>query len=52
MIDELLETNNGYFYQRGDVATFENRTARSLRVDADFTVNDVAFEFDPGFDVE
>lgn len=52
LIDELLETNNGYFYQRGDVATFENRTARSLRVDADFTVSDVAFEFDPGFDVE
>lgn len=52
LVDELLETNNGYFYQRGEVATFENRTARSLRKAADFTITDVAFEFDPGFDVE
>lgn len=52
LVDELLETNNGYLYQRGSVATFENRTARSLRVDPDFTITDVAFEFDPGFDVE
>ena len=52
LIDELLETNNGSVYQRGEVVTFENRTARSLRVDPDFTITDVAFEFDPGFDVE
>lgn len=52
LIDELLETNNGYFFQRGITATFENRTARSLRKAADYTITDVAFEFDPGFDVE
>lgn len=52
LIDELLEVNNGVFYMRGQIARYENRTARSLRTSADFTVDDVALEYDPGFEVE
>lgn len=52
LIDELLEVNNGVFYMRGQVARYENRTARSLRKAADYTATDVALEYDPGFEVE
>jgi hypothetical protein len=52
IIDELLEVNNGVFYVRGKDARFENRTARSLRKVPEFVVNDVALEYDPGFEVE
>lgn len=52
LIDELLEVNNGVFYMRGSIARYENRTARSLRTSADYTVTDVALEYDPGFEVE
>lgn len=52
VIDELLEVNNGWFYVRGKDAVYENRTARSLRRNVEHTLNDVAVEFDPGFDVE
>lgn len=52
LVDELLEVNNGVFYMRGKNARYENRTARSLRKTADFSVDDVALEYDPGFEVE
>jgi hypothetical protein len=52
IIDELLEVNNGVFYIRGKDARYENRTARSLRKVPEFVVDDVALEYDPGFEVE
>lgn len=52
IIDELLEVNNGVFYIRGKDARYENRTARSLRKAVEFSVTDVALEYDPGFEVE
>lgn len=52
LIDELLETNRGWVYSRGAVVTYENRQARSLRKSADFTITNVALDYEPGFDVE
>lgn len=52
IIDELLEVNNGVFYIRGKDARYENRTARSLRKAVEFTINDAALDYDPGFEVE
>ena len=52
IIDELLEVNNGVFYIRGKDARYENRTARSLRKAVEYTVTDVALDYDPGFEVE
>lgn len=52
LVDELLETNRGWLYSRGAVVTYENRQARSLRKSADFTITNVALDYEPGFDVE
>ena len=52
LVDELLETNRGWVYCRGGVVTYENRQARSLRKNADYTITNVALEYEPGFDVE
>lgn len=52
VLDDLLAASRGLVYCAGNVVVHEDYPARSLRKSADVTVQDVALEYDPGFEVE
>jgi hypothetical protein len=52
LLDDLLTGSRGLVYCAGNVVRHEDYPARSLRKAADVTLADVAFQYDPGFEVE
>jgi hypothetical protein len=52
LLDELLAASRGLVFAAGNIVRHEDYPARSLRKAYDVTLEDVALEYSPGFEVE